>query len=450
MAKERTFKLDRNYNWWSLAGRVYGDQMDPVAAQRYFDVLKAANQGVSLTRGSVIRVPKIDPTKPHYLSHTTVAKERGEYDYGTGQITGDYWDAVNQYRSAANQGYAAGQTTTGVGTAGADLTAPEGFALPDVKAAEKYGPRQYDARAKATEYTPPIPDTYEGFQLPQEYYEYFYSGRADNRARQREHEARRDRLRQEDRLSQQRRQDYAASHMHGYTNPNAPPAQERRFGVGDVTRAPKTPAARAQALAEQMRRFREADAESVRKFDFNQKVDEAYGPLFRAGESIVDALGAGGRALRTTFGWEGRQYGESEEDFQKRIEREEQEKRQFGIGDVERAPPTPSAQAAGRLETLFPDQEQKPYTTDWLERWLDTHDPSEWDDATRYMLRVVGYDPDIQAGIGGGAYYGGGRTSSVYRRRGGGGGGTSGGGGYAYPSKKPRYATTTPLVSWRI
>jgi len=470
MAKTNKIKLSKDYtNWWALAGDVYGGLggLSKEAAQRYFNVLKAANRGTSLTAGNTIVIPDIDPSKPHYLSHETVARERGEYDYETGQPSQEYWDAVNQYKDAANQGLAAGETTTGVSTtagAGPGMApqAPEGFTLSDVKRSQKYG---YDVQRQVAEqsrYVPQKPETYEGFQLPQEYYEYFYPKRAEHRERLLLHEERRRAAREEDR---------------------------RPYGIGDVTRAPtvqqatRTP----QQRADQLRRFREADMGAFREsgdmarqrrieqgrrfnqgqygayFDprpIDETIEDVTKPTFsewlpaeieRRARDLADKLGINYEdAMQLIHGGEypgkareqGAVKGTGERPWDRRFH-EGQYGAKFGVKRYDDQ----------QMRSLFEDQVQSPYTTDWLNKWLDANDPDLADEATKYMLLVVGFDPVTGAGIGGGYgggygggggyYYGGGRGGSARRTSGG------GGGGYAQAPTR-RYPANVGLVSWRI
>jgi len=121
----------------------------------------------------------------------------------------------------------------------------------------------------------------------------------------------------------------------------------------------------------------------------------------------------------------------------------------------------PSRQVENRLGET--NQVQRPYTTDWLDAWLENNnidltnpeDIASLNDATQYMLYVVGAIEPVEmatsyGGSGGsGAWYSGGWGGY-------GGGGGGGGGGYNYGRQadraygNSRYANSLGLVSWRI
>jgi len=110
-----------------------------------------------------------------------------------------------------------------------------------------------------------------------------------------------------------------------------------------------------------------------------------------------------------------------------------------------------NAQTRGSGGTMQATQpEQKPYTTDWLQRWMDATDPDTISAEDLYMLQVVGaVEPTAEVtqtpytGGGYGGYY------PYY-----GGGGYGGYGGYNYPSYGGgNYypgSEGAGLVKWRI
>lgn len=434
MAKNyRKYQLKRDYSsWWQVAGDVYGNLpgLNRVSAQRYFDILESMNSGTSLTRGSYIRVPFIDPSKPKYLSHSQVAAARGQYDYGSGP-TQDYWDAVADYRNAVNQGLAAQPPTATTTTTTGDLSTPPDFTLPDVRTQRK----RPDYDPERARYTPSMEDRMipgEAMQLPEEYYEYFYPGRAENRMRQ---QMARDR------------------------------ARDRRLDARRGTLL--TPSQRAQAARQRSSYLQPAEEQpstlNQRQYDTRfgrqpqppRQRDPAFEPLYRAGETILDALGRGLRPLIEMSGFDPSL---RQADLEAIAELPNHPYYERARQELNRQTTTPQEEeqagrtTGGAVQGPIPEGVQSPYTTEWLYSWLSENDPDATDDVTAYMLRIVGFlEPtDYSAVSTGGGYGGGYYGARIGRPRGGRRPVPSYGTRPSYSYRPTQSVGNMGLVSWRI
>lgn len=445
MAKKTRLKKDYT-NWWSVAGDLIGgtDGLSTQQAQRYYAQLKALNPGVTrFTRGMSIRLPSnISAKRPPVLSDNQVAAERRQFDYSTGRPTQDYYNAVQSSRagSFAPQPQAqqpmtqAPQGQTPQRPIYGTSLAPQGFeGLPPVRQSGKYSPARRAELIARRRIVPPIQQDYTNYKLPQEQYEYFYGDNprraAEERNRlQREQERAAVNLRRQQQANNLLDPRYDPRRNRSYTPP-APQfadvaAEDRRFRQGQYGAQYDRPSQAAPTPAQRPLTGQEALVQQEIDYQ-NQFYYDTYGA--DVGSTMLSPRS--------------QQLNQRENQLRKK----------------------PTREVANRI--AITPQVQAPYTTDWLDSWLennnvDLSDPNSiamLNDATQYMLMVVNAIEPVEFATSYGSGYGSGYGSSWYGGGGGGGGygGYGGGGNYnqgAYPEQDRgrRYAEGMGLVSWRI